>query len=49
MKVVAIVGSVRKDSYNKKLAKYVQKKKRLIDNRGGYVNEVDSSRKYVTT
>ncbi|MDN7245295.1 NADPH-dependent FMN reductase [Planococcus shenhongbingii] len=26
MKVVAIVGSVREDSYNKKLAKYVQKR-----------------------
>jgi len=26
MKVVAIVGSVRKDSYNKKLAKFVQKR-----------------------
>lgn len=28
MKVVAIVGSVRQDSYNRKLAKYIQKKYR---------------------
>ncbi len=28
MKVVAIVGSIRKDSYNLKLAKYIQKRYR---------------------